>query len=121
MYNLHVVTYKECIKTNATLKDQFARHAGCARFVYNWGLDLKIKIYEKTGKSLSYNELQNMLPKLKKKHPWLADSCAQVLQQALVDLDRAFKAFYRRCKAGEKPGFPEFRSKRDLQSFRFPQ
>ena len=28
----------------------------------------------------------------------------------LVRLDRAFKAFFRRCKAGEKPGFPRFRS-----------
>ena len=28
----------------------------------------------------------------------------------LIRLDRAFKAFFRRCKAGEKPGYPRFRA-----------
>ena len=33
-------------------------------------------------------------------------------QAVLKRLDRSFAAFYRRCKAGEKPGYPRFRSRR---------
>jgi putative transposase len=35
---------------------------------------------------------------------------------ALKRLDRAFEAFFRRCQAGEKPGYPRFRSKRRYDS-----
>jgi putative transposase len=35
---------------------------------------------------------------------------------ALMRLDRSFQAFFRRCKAGEKPGYPRFRSKRRFDS-----
>ena len=34
-------------------------------------------------------------------------------------MDRAFKAFFRRCKTGEKPGFPRFRSRHRYDSFTF--
>ncbi|GAH38544.1 unnamed protein product, partial [marine sediment metagenome] len=27
-----------------------AKHAGCARFAYNWGLSQRIKEYKETGK-----------------------------------------------------------------------
>jgi putative transposase len=36
--------------------------------------------------------------------------------EALVRLDRAYQAFFRRCKTGEKPGYPRFRSKRRYDS-----
>ena len=37
-------------------------------------------------------------------------TAALALQRGMIfRLDRAFKAFFRRCKAGEKPGFPRFR------------
>ncbi|MFL5705671.1 MAG: RNA-guided endonuclease InsQ/TnpB family protein, partial [Ktedonobacteraceae bacterium] len=45
----------------------------------------------------------------------------QVLQNVAVRIDLAFKAFFRRCKAGEKPGFPRFRGQDRYDSFTFPQ
>jgi putative transposase len=40
-------------------------------------------------------------------------------QEALRDLDRAYKNFFGRCKNGGKPGFPKFKSKhRSKNSFR---
>ena len=35
-----------------------AKHFGCARHVYNWGLAEKKKHYETTGKGLSKRQLQ---------------------------------------------------------------
>ena len=55
-----------------------------------------------------------------KKQPevsWLKEVDSQLLQQALKDLDRAFKALFER-----RAGFPRFKSKkRDEPSFRIPQ
>ncbi|HMC07805.1 MAG TPA: transposase, partial [Actinomycetota bacterium] len=33
-----------------------------------------------------------------------------VARGTLTRLDRAFSAFYRRCSAGQKPGFPRFKA-----------
>lgn len=36
-------------------------------------------------------------------------------------LDKAMKAFFRRCKSGEKPGFPRFRARSRYNSLTFPR
>lgn len=56
------------------------------------------------------------LPKLKKEHLWLAEANAQVLQQSLRNLSRAFVNFFER-----RGGYPRFKSKYDTQSIQFPQ
>jgi putative transposase len=54
---------------------------------------------------------------------WLAQIDSQALQQALRDLDQAYRNFFRRVKQGaKKKGFPTFKSKhRDTPRFRIPQ
>jgi len=61
------------------------------------------------------------LPALKEQRPSLANVHSQVLQNVAVRIDLAFKAFFRRVKAGEKPGYPRFRGKGRYDSFTFPQ
>jgi putative transposase len=46
---------------------------------------------------------------------------SQVLQNVAVRIDLAFQAFFRRCKAGEEPGYPRFRGKGRYDSITFPQ
>ncbi len=46
---------------------------------------------------------------------------AQVLQDVVLRLDRAFKAFFRRLMNGEKPGYPRFKGRNRYHSFTFPQ
>jgi len=46
---------------------------------------------------------------------------AQVLQDVLRRVQKAFDAFFRRCKAGEKPGYPRFRGQGRYNSFTYPQ
>ena len=41
-------------------------------------------------------------------------------RDVLLRVDRAFVAFFRRCKRGENPGFPRFRSFRRYDSITFP-
>ena len=42
---------------------------------------------------------------------------SHILQVATADLDRAFQAFFRRVKSGEKPGYPRFRGRERFDSF----
>ena len=41
-------------------------------------------------------------------------------QDVLRRLDKAFKAFFRRIKCGDKPGFPRFKSRDRFDSYTFP-
>jgi putative transposase len=61
------------------------------------------------------------LPALKAERPALAGVHSQVLQNVAVRIDLAFKAFFRRVKAGEKPGYPRFRGCGRYDSITFPQ
>ena len=56
------------------------KHFGCSRFVYNWGLETRIKEYQETQKSLSSIELSARLTKLKQELEWLGEVNSQALQ-----------------------------------------
>ncbi len=91
------------------------------RWLYNHLLEKRKNAYEQTGKGLSCYEQQSTYSILKQERPTLERVHSQVLQNVAVRIDLAFKAFFRRCKAGEKPGFPRFRSKDRYDSFTYPQ
>jgi putative transposase len=95
------------------------KHFGCARFVYNWGLERKIEAYKKDKTSLSCFDLCRELTVLKKSEDfyWLNDVLAQSLQTSLRNLDNAYTKFFR-----EKKGFPKFKSKHsNKKSYQIPQ
>ncbi len=62
-----------------------------------------------------------LLPLLKEERLTLSNLHSQVRQNIVGRLDKAFQAFFRRCKAGEKPGFPRFRGVHRYNSFCYPQ
>lgn len=107
--------YKVELDPNNVQVTALRRHAGCARWAFNWGLRSKIDSYEATGKSPNAIELHRQLNSLKKTTiPWMYEVSKCAPQEALRDLDRAFKSFFRRCKAGTpKKGFPRFKKRRD--------
>jgi putative transposase len=111
--------YKFRIYPNEEQINLFNRTFGCVRFVYNHYLAMRKDVYDRTGKVLNFYDFAKDLPQLKKTYTWLqeVDSCA--LQEAVHDLDNAYKGIYRRAKSGKKPGRLHFRSKRNTrQSFR---
>lgn len=92
-------------------------HIHACRFVYNHSLEQKIRAYEQEGRRPSCFDLNNQLPALKAKYPWLTEVNSQSLQYANRNLDNAFTRFFR-----EKKGFPKFKSKKNpVQSFQVPQ
>jgi len=90
------------------------------RYLYNRLLEQRKYAWEIQETSLGYRIQQNLLPAIKTaRNLHLAHS--QVLQNVAVRVDSAFKAFFRRVKAGEKPGYPRFKGKGWYDSITFPQ
>jgi putative transposase len=75
----------------------------------------------KLGVSIGFYEQSKQLPEIKKLRPDVGEVNAQVLQQALHRVDRAFKKFFRRVKRGQKPGYPRFKGRGRYDSLTWPQ
>src|SRR5215831_10004729 len=78
------------------------------RWLYNHLLEKRRDAWEQEGQSLSCYGQINTFPILKQERPSLNKAHSQVLQNVAVRIDLAFKAFFRRVKAGEAPGYPRF-------------
>jgi putative transposase len=113
--------YKTELDPNNVQRTALMKHAGAARFSWNWGLAKRKQEYEETGKSSNAIEQQRQLTALKKTDfSWLYEVSKAAPEGALRDLDKAYKNFFRHVKNGEKqPGFPKFKScKKGIGSFR---
>ncbi|MBE9042015.1 transposase [Oscillatoriales cyanobacterium LEGE 11467] len=95
-----------------------AQHFGCARWWWNYALNLSITTYRATGKGLGQSVLNAYLPKLKKNQDteWLKECYSQVLQATTLNLTTAYKNFF----AG-RARYPRFKSKKGRQSIQYPQ
>ncbi len=91
------------------------------RWLYNETLAYRKRAWEERRESVSLYATQRLLPEWKQARPSLKQVHSQVLQNVQVRVDLAFKAFFRRVKAGETPGYPRFRGKGRYDSFTFPQ
>lgn len=112
MFNATKIRLYPTLEQRKKLSHQF----GCTRWVFNWGLELSQKAYLETGKGLTYRQLQNQLPQLKKQNEWLEDADSQALQCSLQNLAAAYENFFRgRAK------YPRFRQKHGPQSYAYPQ
>ena len=115
--------FKTELDPNNVQRTMMLRSAGAARFAWNWGLARRMAEYKSTGKSSTAITQHRQLNELKaSEFPWMHDVSKCAPQESLRDLDRAYQNFFRRVKAGEKPGFPKFKSKhRVLPHFRLSQ
>lgn len=101
--------YRYKIVPTMKQQHQLLKAFGCARFIYNWGLDKKTKAWTNEHKSITYFELAKELTQLKQteEYKWLKDVPNECLQQSLRCLDNAYTQFFK-----AKKGFPKFKSKR---------
>ncbi len=71
--------------------------------------------------ALTYTRQAAELPEIKEVRPEYEDIYSQVLQDVLRRVDKAFKAFFRRVKEGQKPGYPRYKGEGSYHSFTYPQ
>ncbi|QYC41780.1 putative transposase [Nonomuraea coxensis DSM 45129] len=107
-------------------RQALARAFGCARTVFNDGLRLRQEAREQGLPYVSDGDLSKLVITQAKQTPersWLGEVSAVVLQQALADLNTAYRNFFASIsgkRKGPKVAAPRFRSKRDnRQAIRF--
>ena len=117
-------TCKIRLYPSKTQQQTIASQIGGSRYIFNRMLSIRKSAYEKFGKNISKFDLNKHATKLRKrsKTSWLKDVDSQVLQQAIGNMNLAYKNFFRRVKTGGTPGFPKFKSKHhSRQTFQYPQ
>lgn len=67
---------------------------GCTRFIYNFMLNLKQKLYKNFNINLSYNNMSKILTELKRHKLWLKEPDKCSLQNSIRDLDNAYQNFF---------------------------
>lgn len=107
-----MVAHKIALDPNNKQRSYFARASGAARFAYNWALGEWKRQYRAGGKP-SEVSLRRQLNGLKREqYPWMFDVTKCAVQEAIIDLGTAFRAFF------EKRGdYPRFKKKGVHDSF----
>lgn len=94
--------FKTKLNPNNEQRTKFAQHAGISRWTYNWGLDICHQILEARSQAKAKNEASPKFPtaidlhkrlnaEIKPEHQWFYQSSKCAPQQALRDLDNAWK------------------------------
>jgi putative transposase len=102
---------------------QLDSYAGAHRWTWNWALAAREAHFAAHQTSLSYYEQGRALTVLQQQpdNVWLIGIPRRVKVGALRDLDKAYRAAFRRVQRGERPGFPRFKArKRGDASFEIP-
>ncbi|MFF4779457.1 RNA-guided endonuclease InsQ/TnpB family protein [Microtetraspora fusca] len=105
-------------KQAATLAQCLEDH----RVLYNAALEHRRTAYRKAGVSIRYGDQSGELKYIRADDPAGQGRWSFSSQQAtLRRLDKAFAAFFRRVKAGQKPGFPRFKGRGWFDTVEWPK
>lgn len=77
--------------------------------LYNAALQERRDAWKMQQVSVSCFDQNKQLPAIREARPEYNNIPISVLRGTLRQLDKSFGAFFRRCKSGEKPGFPRFK------------
>ena len=90
------------------------------RHVYNEALDQREGAYRRNRMSVTYSDQSAWLKILRLESGWARACNFSSLQATLRRLDKAFQAFFRRLKAGQKPGYPRYKGHDRFNCIEFP-
>ncbi len=104
--------FRTRLKLNQTQRKLMAQHAGYSRWVYNWGLATKIRLYQE-GIKIKTTQLKKFYTNhVKPNYPWQSTLSSRVYQYALRNLDKAYARFFQGLGK-----FPRFKKKGIHDSF----
>jgi putative transposase len=89
------------------------------RRLYNLALRDRRHVYEAEKRSVSYGEQSARFKETRKVLPRFAALNFSSAQATLRRLDKAFKAFFRRVKSGDAPGYPRIKSEGRFRTVEF--
>ena len=107
--------YKYTLRINNKERTLLQQCAGTSRFSWNWGLDQRLEQYKNNTEKERFTDAMKQhkeINRLKKTtFDWMYKYSKCIPQEALRDLDKAFKNFTTGRKTGRKVGFPQFKKK----------
>ena len=89
------------------------------RELYNAALEERSGAWRWERRSVGYAEQCRALTELRSVDPAVAAAGVTLCRGTLLRLDRAFDGFFRRCREGQKPGYPRFKSARRFDSLQW--
>lgn len=101
---------------NREQETKIQNNFNCARYVYNYFLAERERVYKENNKTMGYFECCKALTDLKKEQTWLKTADSQALIASLKDLDQAFTNFFHNPKVYRYPQYHKKKSYR--QSYR---
>jgi putative transposase len=114
-------TYKYKLKPTPQQEQELERVLTHCRHIYNAAIGERREAWRLRGVSVTYYQQKAELPGIKDAMPEYSEVDAQVLQNVVLRVDRAFRAFFRRIREGQTPGYPRFRGRDRYTSFTYPQ
>jgi len=123
MKELRLKAFKFRLNRNKEQIIKFLKFAGCARYVFNHALADFLNALNSEAKLPSYYDAAQKLPFMKacEETAWLTEVYSQVLQQALMDLYKGIRKFFKERKKNSSIRLPKFKRKGKKESFRIPQ
>jgi putative transposase len=115
--------YKYALRVNNKERTLLQQCAGTARFSWNWGLAQRLERFKNCIGSARFTDAMKQHKEInclkKSTFNWMYNYSKCIPQEALRDLDQAFKNFTAGRKTGKKVGFPQFKKRNKCKdSFR---
>lgn len=113
-------TFRYPLRPTRVQAKQLRSLLGVCCDLYNAALQERRDAWRVARKSVSRIDQTKELTEARKGDAELAGMAVEIQRSALRRVELAFTAFFRRCRLGETPGFPRFRSRERYDSFAFP-
>jgi putative transposase len=109
-----LLSIKTKLKLNKSQTTVMSKHAGIARFTYNWGLATWIDLYKDGLKPNKYLLKKFFNNYVKPEFTWIKETgiCQKITQYAFDNLGDSFSLFF-----SKKGGYPKFKKKGHHDSF----
>jgi putative transposase len=114
-------TYKYRLYPTASQEANLFRVLNAARNLYNMALELRKLSWQAEKRSVPLKDLYELAKRYRDTFPYAQQMFSQTAQSVIEQVDAAFQAFFRRLKAGHKPGYPRFKSSKRFNSVEFKQ
>jgi len=111
--------YKYRIYPSKRQVETLDAHLALCCELFNAALQERRDAWRLERKNVSRFDQIYQLPDIRKERPEIGGIQSQVLEDVITRVDKAFKAFFRRVKARQSPGYPRFKSFRRYDSLTF--
>ena len=110
-------SYKFRLYPNKEQTAALDRSLWLCRDLYNAAIQERRDAWKLNRITIGYFDQSKQITDIRINDPLYMTVQARVLRQTLRQADKAFQAFFRRVKTGEKPGYPRFKSRDRFNSF----